>query len=184
MGARAPRFHSSGSVSWFPGGNSFLFSKREREKRGPQLQLLLASRVKAPPSAHHMHRGSEPSVDPSVPAGGARSGGDGIFADGPSRWSGGGGGGRGDYSGWSRILASALCYFSGVAVLSLDLELYLVRARPKLGLLDLRGIGDDIDPLWYIHYPQKKKSWDMTNQLQLCHICWLQMLPFSYNPFS
>ncbi|KAM0872186.1 hypothetical protein ACQ4PT_038882 [Festuca glaucescens] len=72
--------------------------KREREKRGLQLQLLLASRVKTPPSAHHMHRGSEPSADPSIPAGGARSGGDGIFAGGPSRWSGGGGGGRGDYS--------------------------------------------------------------------------------------
>ncbi|XP_051225307.1 uncharacterized protein [Lolium perenne] len=45
-----------------------------------------------------MHRGSETSAVPSVPAGGARSGGDGIFAGEPSRWSGGGGGGRGDYS--------------------------------------------------------------------------------------
>ncbi|CAM0950682.1 unnamed protein product [Alopecurus aequalis] len=38
-----------------------------------------------------MHRGSDRSGDPSGPAGG-RSGGDGRFARGPSRWSGGGGG--------------------------------------------------------------------------------------------
>jgi hypothetical protein len=144
-----------------------------------------------------MHRGSEPSVDPSVPAGGARSGGDGIFADGPSRWSGGGGGGRGDYSGWSRILASALCYFSGVAVLSLDLELYLVRARPKLGLLDLCGICDDIDPL-YIYSTSNSISCfrlgiasqsmlgcdKSTSALLYLFTTEVQMLPFSYNPFS
>nr|ACI16484.2 flowering time control protein [Hordeum vulgare] len=39
-----------------------------------------------------MHRGSDRSADPSGPAGAARSGGDGRFARGPSRWSGGGGG--------------------------------------------------------------------------------------------
>jgi hypothetical protein len=154
-----------------------------------------------------MHRGSDRSGDPSGPAGG-RGGGDGRFARGPSRWSGGGGGspnhrsssrdggggrfhpyrgpseyavggggtggyrggggdfgetdggqrsrygggggggggGRGDYSGWSEILARRLVGDSRYCcAVSRFGTVVCVPTTKGIGILDLCGIGDDVD---------------------------------------